>query len=675
VYRKLKELAGNAPVRLIATILFAVLIPSILMTALGLFAVYQADVIVKEHTTGAYRRELEELTRLLDEDWSWWLRRLEIELADAGERRQHLPELRNDPRIQDVLISDAGGLQLLPSHSPPGELEVGAAEGELDRARRLEFRDRDFKAAHEEYRQLLWQSHDDAVVLVALEGAARMSHRLGRRKEAAGFLDEAWRRFGETRDATGVRRSLPLLCRKLEIEREDGAVEAEETAARLASALKRESAFLSPDAERFYREKLAALQPASAKSAAAAPAAPALGADAIPLLEETLLRAAQKLRSSPEPIISQARFHGGEELTFASLRAQGGELAIHLLLDTRRFLAEAQELAAGFTEPAEKLRFGRAGGSLLEGEAPPQSGERVIAVQALPAPFEHVELRYLLLPGSLPGFRSLEVMTLASFSWAIIVLVLAIVAGVFLTLRSVLREMETARLKSDFVSFISHELKTPIAAIRMFAETLLAGRVDSEEEKRVCLQLIDRESERLTTLIDKVIEYSRIERHQKVFQFASCSMEDVVEEAVRLFHEHNKERPRQVEINTVQRISKINMDRASMVELILNLLSNAAKYSAAGERILVNLRESMDEISVEVVDRGIGIPKRDQKRIFEKFFRSQDYLTREIEGTGLGLAFARYIARVHKGDIKVSSQVNCGSTFTLQLKKTHVLAE
>jgi len=149
----------------------------------------------------------------------------------------------------------------------------------------------------------------------------------------------------------------------------------------------------------------------------------------------------------------------------------------------------------------------------------------------------------------------------------------------------------------------------------------------------------------------------------------------LIEEAARLFQDHNRQDAREIEINAVQHISKIHMDRPSMVELFLNLFSNAAKYSPKGSPITVNLRESIDDICVDVIDQGVGIRKRDQKRIFEKFYRADDYLTREIEGTGLGLTFARYIAKVHNGDIKVSSQMNAGSCFTLQIRKTDVLAE
>ena len=113
------------------------------------------------------------------------------------------------------------------------------------------------------------------------------------------------------------------------------------------------------------------------------------------------------------------------------------------------------------------------------------------------------------------GFRSFEVLTLATFTWAVILLVLVIMVGVFYTLRYVLRETRTARLKSDFVSFISHELKTPLAAIKMFPETLREGRVSGEEEQQECRELIERESDRLSSLIDKVLAYSKVESEQK----------------------------------------------------------------------------------------------------------------------------------------------------------------
>jgi len=379
------------------------------------------------------------------------------------------------------------------------------------------------------------------------------------------------------------------------------------------------------------------------------------------------------MRAGEGTIVHRADLTGHGRVTFLSSRIGSIDFYVHVLLDRDAFLDDLQLVLEELRFDPARFAVGRVGELPTDRS---EDGVRDVAGLALPRPFDDFEVRWVPEPGSIPvGFHGFRVLTLWSFTWAVILLVLTIVVGVFYTLRYVLRETRTARLKSDFVGFISHELKTPLAAIRMFTETLLAGRVEDDAERQTCLELIDKESERLSKLIDTVLEYSRIERQQKTFRFASGSIEEVVNEAVRLFHGHTKDRPRKVEVNAVQQVSKIQMDRDSMVELMLNLLSNADKYSPAGEPIVINLRETVDDITVEVIDRGVGIPKRDQKRIFEKFFRSNDYLSRAVEGSGLGLAFARYIAKVHNGEIRVSSQVNSGSTFTLQLRKTHVLAE
>jgi len=294
----------------------------------------------------------------------------------------------------------------------------------------------------------------------------------------------------------------------------------------------------------------------------------------------------------------------------------------------------------------------------------------------LPLPLDSLQLFYTPSPGQLPPrFQGFEIISLTTFTWSVVVLVLTLIVGVIFILRSVLHERRTARLKTDFVSFISHELKTPLTSIRLYTETLLDGRVANQEEQTVCLQMVDKESLRLSQLIDQILRYSQLERHQKQFFFTSCSMRDVVAEAVRVFKGYKEGRDREVEVNSAQQISKIRMDRAAIIELLLNFLTNAAKYSPPDKDIVINLRESIDEICVDVVDRGVGIRKRDQKKVFDKFYRSEDYLTRDVEGTGLGLTFARYIAKVHNGEIKVSSQLNGGSTFTLHLRKTQVLAE
>ncbi len=673
---KFRAKFGNTPVKLIAVILFAILVPSVLVTGLGVVAVFQADAFVQDRFRGPLRTKVESLHARLKVEWERRLALYADTLRDAPRRRAFLGELRRkDPWIRDLLVSSARGPELV-RDPPPEDLWPSGLESDMKDLRRLELEVKDSSVVLAECRRLMAASEDNGVVLEACLAAARSSYKLGNREESEQFLRTALERFGNTQDATSVIRAVPILWRLIEIQRElNRPSRVKETARELALALERYAGVLDPDLTEFFREKLASLGDAFL-AVHAPPLSRLFSSEHLAQLSPVLPRPGLSAavgplgRSWSETHVS---LEGSGDVDFASFPSEDGVLFVHLALDRARFREEAGRICTEVGLPAPGLRFldRRSGGG---GGAGNDRGE--IASLTLPAPLSNLEMKYVPVEGLLPeGFRAFDVITLAAFTWAVIVLVLTIVVGVLFTLRSVLREMRTARLKSDFVSFITHELKTPLTAIRTLAETMLAGRIEDEEENRLCIQMIGTETERLAKLVDQVLEYSRIERREKEFRFTSCDMEDVVREAVRIFEEHNRFDPREIEINSAQHISKIKVDRTAMVELLLNLLSNAAKYSSREKKIAVNLRESIDDICVEVVDRGMGIRKRDQKRIFDKFFRADDYLTREIEGTGLGLTFARYIAKVHNGDIKVLSQVASGSTFTLLLRKTQVLAE
>ena len=668
MYESFKSYLGGVPIRLIATVMVAILIPSVLVTALGLVTVFEADHFVKDFVRDGYREDLENVTEALEYEWKENLDHFKELLVDANARGAYLAAIREDPFVIDVLYSRRGELTRVEAGKPYPELLSNRKNSALLAAIRMESVEGKDADALMLYRPLL--SHrDPTVVLGALLGAARSSRELEDSSDSIRYLDLALARFGSTVDGSGMVRKFPLLYQKFKLLKQRGQPEAAEVARTLLRTLDEESFRVSAEVAAVYRDALS-----EHVSSAVQAKAPALSIDAE--LMKSLLAPLHKAASSVNSECLVSRLQAGErELLFLTVPTDEAAFVVHLLLDSARFLAQLDEVK-------DRLHLGDAlllpalpSGSLLDPQKKAGAEEFLVA-KALPSPLSHLELRYFPEPGGLPvGFRSFEVLTLATFTWAVILLVLVIMVGVFYTLRYVLRETRTARLKSDFVSFISHELKTPLAAIKMFTETLREGRVSGEEEQQECLELIERESDRLSSLIDKVLAYSKVESEQKAFQFGSCNMAEVVDEAISLFHAHTSDRPREVKLHSVQDISNIQMDRASMIEVVLNLLSNAAKYSPSETDIIVNIRETVDEITVEVVDKGVGIPKRDHRRIFEKFFRSDDLLTREVEGTGLGLAFSRYIAKVHNGDIRVSSQPESGSVFTLQLKKTHVLAE
>jgi len=668
LYESFKSYLGGVPIRLIATVMVAILIPSVLVTALGLVTVFEADHFVKDFVRDGYREDLENVTEALEHEWKENLDHFKELLIDANARGAYLAAIREDPFVIDVLYSRRGELTRVEAGKPYPELLSNRQNSALLAAIRMEGVEGKDAEALMLYRPLLGH-RDPTVVLGALLGAARSSRELEDSSDSIRYLDLALARFGSTVDGSGMVRKFPLLYQKFKLLKRRGQPEVSEVARTLLRTLDEEGFRVSAEVAAVYREALSEYV-----SSAVQAKDPAFFIDAE--LMKSLLVPLEKAASSVNSECLVSRLQTGErELLFLTVPTDEAAFVVHLLLDSARFLAQLDEVK-------DRLHLGDAlllpalpSGSLLDPQKKAGAEEFLVA-KALPSPLSHLELRYFPEPGGLPvGFRSFEVLTLATFTWAVMLLVLVIMVGVFYTIRYVLRETRTARLKSDFVSFISHELKTPLAAIKMFTETLREGRVSGEEEQQECLELIERESDRLSSLIDKVLAYSKVESEQKAFQFGSCNMAEVVDEAISLFHAHTSDRPREIKLHSVQDISNIQMDRASMIEVVLNLLSNAAKYSPSETDIIVNIRETVDEITVDVVDKGVGIPKRDHRRIFEKFFRSDDLLTREVEGTGLGLAFSRYIAKVHNGDIRVSSQPESGSVFTLQLKKTHVLAE
>lgn len=683
MFRQLKGFFGQFPIRLTATVLFAILIPSLLVTALGLVATFQADEYVTEHARHPFQQKLQVLRTLVAREWGHRMRVLTRRVEDAGDRRGRLTSLRRDPGVSDVVAQDLVRAYLVPLHEPWPELWYDGQDPGLEEARRLETIPGGAERALEAYRQILSTRHEDAALLEASLGAARCARAAGRdRAVSLGFLDRVVSLYGKTRDETGVPRLFPLLLGRLDLLEAADARTRQAAALRLATELALHRARIGPELVDSYRRELVArgfreqVEKALASSPSVSPDV-IVEARHVPSLIAALSNVMQRLRYIEAPETTTIWLEGIGESTFATFPVAGATSAVHVLLDRSSFLSDVDLFLDEVQISRGSLRTVRTSGPDAGTQLPDSEATGgAIASIPLPAPFADLAWHYVPEPGSLPpGFRGFGVFTLATFAWTIIVLVLTIVAGSFLTLRSVFLEMKTARMKSDFVSFISHELKTPLTAIRMFSETLLDDRVDDDEERKVCLQTIDREAERLARLIDRVLDYSRIQKQQRGFVFTSGSMDDVIEEAVGLFHEYHKDPVREIEVNRVQRTSNIKMDRGAMVELMLNLLSNAAKYSPPDRKIVINIRESIDEITVEVVDAGAGIRKRDQRRIFEQFYRAEDYLTRDVDGYGMGLAFARYIAREHKGDIRVSSQLHSGSTFSVHLRKTDVLAE
>jgi len=239
--------------------------------------------------------------------------------------------------------------------------------------------------------------------------------------------------------------------------------------------------------------------------------------------------------------------------------------------------------------------------------------------------------------------------------------------GAYLLWRDVRREIRLAEMRSNFVSAVSHELKTPLAAIRMFAETLRMGRPAEPEAKNEYLDTIVNESERLTRLLNNVLDFSKIEQGRKSYRCEMHCLAEIVRSAIRAMGYPAEQQQFQLNVQLEEGIPPVKVDRDAIEQAILNLLANAMKYSGESRDIDLRLKRANGQAVIEVEDRGVGIEPDERKRIFEQFYRVPTSGNERIPGTGLGLTLVRHIAEGHGGAVTVESAVGRGSTFAIHL--------
>ena len=247
------------------------------------------------------------------------------------------------------------------------------------------------------------------------------------------------------------------------------------------------------------------------------------------------------------------------------------------------------------------------------------------------------------------------------------ILSLLLVAGLFFTYRSVNKAMELAKLKSDIVSNVSHELRTPLALIRLYAETLELGRIPDEQKKLDYYRIVRKESERLTALINNILDFSRIEAGKKEYEFRETNLCALVRETLDSYRYQIEQNGFTYEEHISDDLPPVRVDREAIARSLLNLVNNAIKYSSSEKYLAVNLYRQNGSVKLDVVDHGIGIPRGEQHRIFDKFYRVCDPMLHESKGSGLGLSLVQHIVKAHGGDVSVESIPGKGSKFTVSL--------
>jgi signal transduction histidine kinase len=250
----------------------------------------------------------------------------------------------------------------------------------------------------------------------------------------------------------------------------------------------------------------------------------------------------------------------------------------------------------------------------------------------------------------------------------IVVLVTAVLFfGGYMVIRSTSKELELAKLKSEFVATVSHEFRTPLMSIRYLSEMLDTGRVREEEKKKLYYGKIHKESERLRRLIENMLDFSKIEAGMKKYNFDNLSVHDMMEEITGRFHEYVSDNKVILQGEIPDRLPEIFADKDAISTALFNLLDNAFKYS--GKNPVIYLRAGVEDYNIffEVEDKGPGIGKEEQKKVFGKFYRTSDPAKTNIEGSGIGLTLVDHIAKAHGGNVRMESTPGQGTRVRIQI--------
>lgn len=241
-----------------------------------------------------------------------------------------------------------------------------------------------------------------------------------------------------------------------------------------------------------------------------------------------------------------------------------------------------------------------------------------------------------------------------------------LIIGIVLVFKSIDKQVRLAQLKSDFVSNVSHEIRTPLSLIYMYVESLKMGRIKNREKEQEYLDVLLKETQRLSGIVNNILNFSQIEKGKRKYSFAQVNLNEIVNEVLTTYSHHLKNKDFDYHIDLNPELPVVRADRDAITDALVNLIDNSIKYS--NEKKLITIRTSLSSgyVCLELQDQGEGISEKDLKHIFDKFYRvTSSDLTPKTKGSGLGLSIVKHIVDAHGGDIKVHSRKGKGSRFVL----------
>jgi len=601
----------------------------------------------------------------------------------------YLQDLKNIhfPIARLLYIPD-GHREAVPS--PPGNPSDSA---EFQAAQRLEFQGKDYPRALAVYRQVLGHSNHPRLAGMILNAVARVQRKSGLLKEAVSTYEHIVRGYG----GVAIPGGMPLgpsasleIC-VLSRELGDFAKSLQTSFGLYRSLLRRDWNLERAEFDFFVQrvrshiEAFFSSPPPGLDLAKLRGEFQTLGAEELELRKETERMIAFEQGAAP---VLEAKTAGGLEASnppFARLALDIGNLPY--LVSIQRpaeregdasdtawgILIDAERLKEDVLRPALRDHFpsgettwavkARDGLVILESENP-STGPVTIRTN-FASNFPDWTLEFHQAPPHLIKTFLLSRRGLYFFVFLLIAGIL--IFGLVLTIRSVSHELELARMKSDFVSTVSHEFKSPLTSIRQLAEMLQSGRVPSEERRQKYYDVLLEQSERLAMLTDNILSLAKIEAGRAELAFETTDISVLLTEVVTSIRERVRHEGFDIGLDVEGALPLFAVDRTALSQAVTNLIDNAIKYSGDSRKISVSARLEEQAVVIAVRDFGVGIKKEDIPRLFERFYRGGDELTRTVKGSGLGLTLVKEIVAAHRGKVHVESDFGKGSLFSIRL--------
>jgi len=616
----------------------AVLIPTAGVLWFMGIAVRNERLTVRHKLQETYQAQLSEAADHLDRIWA----DRAAALADAAAGRsaaECFAELVRSGQCDSAVVRDTDGADCYPSVCPTTATAERAVAYEWRRAHRLEFENADPAAAAETYAAIAAATDDANTAARALQARARCLVKAGGKPEALDLLTSVAgnETYADARDEQGrlIVPNLHLLLLQLSADPDDARYRDS------AEALTRRVSdygppLLTSQQRVFLMRRLQEV----------------VGGPPLPMLDAEEL-AAEYLATNPEAAPP-------DELSPTALpgvwRLASTDCGVTALYGEERLLAEAGDLLAKEIATADVL-------PLLPDGGPPTE-----------EPFITIPAR-----GRLPGWRlalylkgedpfaEAAARQTTVYVWTGLIVVGAVALVALIVGRYVLVQIKLTALKNSFVATVTHELKTPLASMRVLVDTLLDGRQHDERQVGEYLQLVARENARLSRLIDNFLTFSRMERGKVAFELVPIHLHAVINEAAETFRERCSSCECRFDVDVEEDLPPIVGDPDALLTVVLNLLDNAYKYSGESKRIGLRAYANGEDVRVEVTDTGVGIPRRALRKVFDRFYQVDRSLSRGVGGCGLGLSIVRFIVDAHGGTVTVRSRPGEGTTFTVTL--------